>query len=174
MTVTDYRIKYKVITASNHLIKQCQRVERRSYSNDDVFYNNSLIFVVIKERSNCYSTFQLFCESPISKGRQDTVKFSSPKILTDPCSPFYIQLAMCPQSCFLKRKASLPTDTEKWKMGKAHYITVLYYSYNLFQVFTKNSLVNIYFSWRVSAGNCRSNLEDSRWCSPYHRHALDY
>ena len=32
-------------------------VERRSCNNEDVVYNDSLIFAVIKERSNCYSTF---------------------------------------------------------------------------------------------------------------------
>ena len=50
-------------------------MKRCSYNNEDIVYNDSLICAVIKERSNCCLTFQLFLGPALSEGGQDTVKF---------------------------------------------------------------------------------------------------
>ena len=79
VTVIYDRTNYKVITAFPTIwwnnAKEIEGMKRCSYNNEDIVYNDSLICAVIKERSNCCLTFQLFLGPALSEGGQDTVKF---------------------------------------------------------------------------------------------------
>ena len=54
-----YDLKNNEVTQpfKERMPKDFTGVERRSCNNEDVVYNDSLIYAVIKERSNCCSTF---------------------------------------------------------------------------------------------------------------------
>ena len=59
-------------------------VERRSCNNQDVVYNDSLICAVLKSVRIVIQRFNYFCDRPLPRGRQYTVKFLSPKESTNP------------------------------------------------------------------------------------------
>ena len=64
--------------------KDFTEVERRSCNNEDVVYNDSLICAVLKSVRIVIQRFNYFCDRPLPRGRQYTVKFLSPKESTNP------------------------------------------------------------------------------------------
>lgn len=79
---------FEATTWRNHAKEIEERLigetDKRSYNNEDVVYNDRLKSTVIKERPNCYFTYQLFLWPALSKGRQDAVQVSPPKESTNP------------------------------------------------------------------------------------------